>query len=79
MNVYDNYEKEMYFTNDITFLDLYNIQNIESINDIRKQLKEIEAKKNKTIATVDKINEIKNKLSIAEKNSKKHFIINKNT
>lgn len=78
MNFYDNYENNMYFTNDITFVDLYNMQNIESVNGIRKQLQKIEAKKNKTIATIEKIKEIKIKLYIAEKNNKKHFSINKN-
>lgn len=78
-NFYDiNYKDEKYFTNDITFVDLYNLQNIESFQRIREDLKKIEKKPKKNIATIKKLNELKNKLNICEKNNKKHFFINKN-
>lgn len=78
-NFYDtNYKDEKYFTNDLTFVDLYNIQNIESFQHIREELEKIEKKPKKNIATIQKINEIKNKLHICEKNNKTHFFINKN-
>lgn len=74
-----NYEDTIYFKNDLTFVDLYNLQNIQSIQEIRSMLREIEQKPNKNIATINKINEMKNKLDMSERNNKTHFFINKNT